>query len=61
MPGSGHLHVRVQHIAVGEAHEQVLARRVDRGDRGARFRSASAARIASHLELDELLADERTA
>src|SRR5438874_7019713 len=58
MPGSGHLHVRVQHMTVGEVYEEVLARRVDRRDRRTGFRSASTARIASHLELDDALADE---
>ena len=30
VPDAGHLHVRVQHVSVGEPHEQVLARRFDR-------------------------------
>ena len=61
MPHARHLHVRVQHVTVRETHEQVFARRVDRSDLGSRLRSASAARVASDLELHELLADERTA
>src|SRR5205807_4157949 len=61
MPRSGHLHVCMEHVTVGEVHEEVLARGVDRGDLGARFRSASTARIAAHLELDEAFADERRA
>jgi hypothetical protein len=38
--------------------QQVLAGRVDRGDRGARFRAAPTAGIASYFELYELLADK---
>ena len=48
-------------MTVGEAHEEVLARRVDGRDRRTRLRSPSTARIASHLEVDELLPDERGA
>ncbi len=61
MPRTGHLHVRVQHMTVGEVHEEMLARRFDRGDVGARFRSASTARIASQLEFDEAFSYERAA
>jgi hypothetical protein len=50
--------VGVQHVAVGEVHEQVLARRLDRGDLGSGFRSAPAAGIPSHLEFHDLLSDQ---
>ena len=59
VPRAGHLHVRVQDVTVGKMHEEVLARRVDRGDLGAGLGPAPAARVASKLEIDETLAGER--
>ena len=41
VPGAGHLHVRMQHLPIGEVDEQVFARGVDRGDRRAGLGRAS--------------------